>query len=145
MEGSKRRIVVGVDGSGGSRAVLRWALGYAEWCGGRVVAVFACEVPALIDVALMMPEEERVLTVGERELRKAVDETCAELDTGIPVERRVVRQDAVRALLDEARDSDLLVVGRRGHGMFAQVLLGSVSRHCVNHAPCPVVVVSGPG
>lgn len=57
----------------------------------------------------------------ERELRKAVDETCAELATGIPVERRVVRQDAVRALLDEARDSDLLVVGRRGHGRFAQV------------------------
>ncbi|MEV4643550.1 universal stress protein [Saccharopolyspora sp. NPDC049357] len=57
MEGSKRRIVVGVDGSAGSRAALRWALGYAEGCGGRVVAVFACGVPALIDVALMMPEE----------------------------------------------------------------------------------------
>ena len=108
--------------------------------GERVVAVFACGVPALIDVALMTPQDdERVIPVAERELRRAVDETCAELDTGFPVEKRVVRQPPVRALLDEARSADLLVLGCRGHGGFAGMLLGSVNRHCVNHAPCPVV------
>ncbi|MEV4729659.1 universal stress protein [Saccharopolyspora sp. NPDC049426] len=59
------------------------------------------------------------------------------------MEKRVVRQDPVRALLDEAKNADLLVVGRRGRGGFAEMLLGSVSRHCVDHAPCPVVVVRG--
>jgi nucleotide-binding universal stress UspA family protein len=47
-------------------------------------------------------------------------------------------------LLDASAGASLLVVGSRGHGGFAEALLGSVSQHCVQHAPCPVVVVRGP-
>jgi nucleotide-binding universal stress UspA family protein len=47
-------------------------------------------------------------------------------------------------LVGEARYADLLVVGNRGHGEFAGMLLGSVSEYCVTHASCPVVVVPAP-
>ncbi|MBB5157564.1 universal stress protein [Saccharopolyspora phatthalungensis] len=140
MAENKPRIVVGVDGSPGSRAALRWALRYAEHSNGHIVALIACGIPALIDVVLPMSEDD-VAAQAERELRKAVEETRVLLGTRAPVEQRVVRDHAARALLDEAQEADLLVVGHRGHGGFVEALLGSVSQHCVHHAPCPVVVV----
>jgi nucleotide-binding universal stress UspA family protein len=48
-------------------------------------------------------------------------------------------------LLNAAKGAQLLVVGNRGHGEFRGALLGSVSMHCVQHAPCPVVVFRGSG
>jgi nucleotide-binding universal stress UspA family protein len=52
-----------------------------------------------------------------------------------------VEGDAAEALVTEAKDALMLVVGRRGHGAVARVLLGSVGSYVVAHAPCPVVVV----
>jgi nucleotide-binding universal stress UspA family protein len=53
--------------------------------------------------------------------------------------------NAAQVLIDAAAGADLLVIGSRGHGGFAGALLGSVSQHCVHHAPCPVVVIRGAG
>jgi len=54
----------------------------------------------------------------------------------------VVREgDPAQVLIDQADGADLLVVGSRGHGGFAEALLGSVSQHCVHHARCPVVIL----
>ena len=57
------------------------------------------------------------------------------------VEVKIVEGDADEGLVREAAGADLLVVGSRGRSGIASVLLGSVSRHVVSHAPCPVVVV----
>ncbi|WP_371812729.1 universal stress protein [Saccharopolyspora sp. ASAGF58] len=90
-----------------------------------------------------MPEDG-VAAEARRELRKAVEETAASLGARVPVEQTVVRDHAAQALLDEAQEADLLVVGSHGHGGFAGALLGSVGQHCVLHAQCPVVVVRPP-
>ncbi|QIZ38667.1 universal stress protein [Saccharopolyspora sp. ASAGF58] len=143
MNENAPRIVVGVDGSPGSRAALRWALRYAEQCGGAVTAVIAWASSTFTEITPMPPalSDEDSVARAEWELRKAVDETSALLATSVPVHREVVSGHAARALLDEAQGADLLVVGNRGHGGFVGALLGSVSQHCVSHAHCPVVVV----
>jgi nucleotide-binding universal stress UspA family protein len=80
--------------------------------------------------------------------RAALDATLDEAipDTGdVNVERRVVEGAPAAVLVDESRDADLLVVGSRGRGGFAQLLLGSVSQQCAHHANCPVVIVRSNG
>jgi nucleotide-binding universal stress UspA family protein len=56
---------------------------------------------------------------------------------------KVLDETIAEALLHAAAGAGagLLVVGSRRHGTFAGIMLGSVSQHCVQHAPCPVVVV----
>jgi nucleotide-binding universal stress UspA family protein len=61
----------------------------------------------------------------------------------VPLETSVVEGQSAPVLLDAASHADLLVVGSHGHGRFAGMLMGSVSTHCAQHAPCPVVVVRG--
>ena len=62
----------------------------------------------------------------------------------VTITSKMVEGNAARALLDASTGADLLVVGSRGHGGFAEALLGSVGQHCVHHATCPVVVVRNP-
>ena len=62
----------------------------------------------------------------------------------VKISSTVREGNAAPILLEAADGSDLLVVGSRGHGGFAEALLGSVSQHCVHHAPCPVVIIRGP-
>jgi nucleotide-binding universal stress UspA family protein len=66
---------------------------------------------------------------------------------GRPVELRPISAHGHPAavLLEAAAGAQLLVVGNRGHGGFKEALLGSVGQHCVQHAPCPVVVIRGFG
>jgi coenzyme F420-reducing hydrogenase beta subunit len=69
--------------------------------------------------------------------------SCFELDFSF-MHGGSVRQsggNAAQVLIDAAADADLLVVGSRGHGVFTEALLGSVSQQCVQHARCPVVIV----
>jgi nucleotide-binding universal stress UspA family protein len=88
----------------------------------------------------------------DEDLEKAAQETLHGVlidvlggNPTVPVESHVAEGHAADVLTRSAADADLLVVGSRGHGAFAGMLLGSTSQHCVHHATCPVVVVRQSG
>ncbi|MGA5821807.1 universal stress protein [Kitasatospora sp. NPDC094028] len=137
------RIVVGVDSSPASEQALRWAIDYARAVHGTVHAVTAWEYPAFYGWGgQAVPPAE---AFNPEELaRRTLDETvtrAADEAPGVHITRNVVPGNAVQALLEAARGAALVVVGSRGLGGFSGVLLGSVSRHLTEHAPCPVTVV----
>lgn len=80
----------------------------------------------------------------EQALNNAVEAVSAEGFGDINLTKRVVHGSAAATLIDEARGADMLVVGTRGLGGFKGLLLGSVSHHLANHAPCPLVIVPAP-
>lgn len=137
----KQRIVVGVDESPGARFALRWARLEAALRGATLDIVHAYEYP----VALAIPSAP---LLSREELEKSARH---ELDAVLRAEGveegdgtarpMVVHGSASRVLLEAAKGADLLVIGSRGRGGFAGLLLGSVSQQCVHHASCPVVVV----
>ena len=139
------RIVVGVDGSESSRAALAWAVRQAALTGATVDAVHAWHIPVTYGYgygyAMVLPVPDLEKFAG-RVIDKAVAEV-ADLASGVEIRAVTVEGNPARALLDAAKDADLLVVGSRGHGGFTEALLGSVSQHCVHHADCPVVVIRG--
>ena len=72
-----------------------------------------------------------------------LERATSELGEDHEIERVVVEGSAAQALIDAVGEADVLVVGSRGHGGFTNLLLGSVSQQCAQHAPCPVVIVRG--
>jgi nucleotide-binding universal stress UspA family protein len=140
------RIVVGVDGSKTSKAALAWAIGQAELTGAIVDAVIAWHYPIAFGGAPFAPigslMDADFAGTAERVLNAAISETV-DLSSPVKVSAIVREGNAAQVLLAEADDADLLVVGSRGHGGFAEALLGSVSQHCVHHAACPVVIIRG--
>ena len=140
------RIVAGVDGSPSSVSALRWAIRQAGLTGAAVDAVIAWRYPVSAGGYGWAPtgmgttfdfKEE-----AEKVLAGAIGTAC-DPGSGVSVRVRVVEGNAAQVLLDASDGADLLVVGSRGHGGFAEALLGSVSQHCVHHAHCPVVVIRG--
>jgi nucleotide-binding universal stress UspA family protein len=140
----RARIVVGVDGSGGAAAALRWALGEARLRDASVEALCVWHFP--IPVGLPYADAQVMASVdletaARSTLAVEVDKATADDDLPPAVEQRVIFGNAAEQLLEAAKGADLLVVGSRGRGGFAGLLLGSVSRACAEHASCPVVIV----
>ncbi len=133
-------ILVGVDGSAASKDALLWAADYAVLSGGRVHAVAAWEWPISLGVAVPLPDDYDPLKDSKTALEKTVAEVLGD-SPSVPVSSTIVEGSPGYALVAAAANADLLVVGSRGHGGFAELLLGSVSEHCARYAPCPVTVV----
>jgi nucleotide-binding universal stress UspA family protein len=134
-------VVVGIDGSDEAEAALRWAASQAELTGAELRVVTAWHVPAM---AYGSGSPIPVDTGFERASQEVLDRAVKEvhnLHAGVAVSTRIVQGPSAPVLLEAATGAALLVVGSRGHGAFAGMLLGSVSEHCVTHADCPVVVV----
>jgi nucleotide-binding universal stress UspA family protein len=141
-------IVVGVDQSAGARAALRFALEEARLRQATLHVVHAWQFGYLGATGLegWLPAVGGELEDFRRGAEAALDETLKEVDAeteGLTIERRVEQGPAAAVLIDDSQGADLLVVGSRGHGGFAQLLLGSVSQQCAQHALCPVVIVHG--
>jgi nucleotide-binding universal stress UspA family protein len=139
-------VVVGVDGSAESIAALGWASRYAAATGARVRAVHAWHYPAAFGIAPVGKAPPTVTAEVEQRMRddlaQAVGQVYPDPADG-QVETALRYGHPVEVLIDESKDSSLLVVGRRGHSAFTGLLVGSVSIHCVTSAACPVVVVRG--
>ncbi|MDK1326543.1 universal stress protein [Arthrobacter sp. zg-Y1143] len=138
-EAHRKRIVVGMDGSEESIAALRMAARLAELLGCRIQAVTVWEYPAML--AMPFPTSEFSPRVeAERALAEAVD--AAFEGSGAPEDltQEAVAGQPARVLMEASRGAEMLVVGNRGRGGFAGLLLGSVSAAVASHAYCPVLI-----
>ena len=135
------RIVVGIDGSPSSRAAVRWAIAHAR-PDDTIVLVHAWEPsPAMVDAGLVDRRDDSAARgLAHHELARA---QALPRDDHITLSCDVVHGDARDCLSHE--QAALLIVGARGRGGLASVLLGSVSAHLAHHCSVPLVIVPGPG
>jgi nucleotide-binding universal stress UspA family protein len=132
-------ILVGIDGSPASIDALDWAARQAELTSSRLELVTTWDWPATYGWAVPLPSDFDPSEQAQRVLTEAV----AGLRTTHPdveVATRVEQGHPAPTLVDASARATLLVVGSRGHGEFAGMLIGSVSEYCATHAHCPVLV-----
>lgn len=139
-------VVVGVDGSEPSNAAVAFAFAEASRLGARLVAVHAWSVPlptGPAEAAAMLSsgyDRERYEQAAQQVLAGAL-RPGRERYPDLPVEARTVEANAADALLAADERPAMVVVGSRGHGGFAGLLLGSTSQSVLHHASCPVAVI----
>jgi len=142
--GPVRRIVVGVDGSAAAEVALEHAIREAETFGAELTAVagvpigmgtsYLAWLPAAVDHETVLHDVgEGLDVVVDRALRDHPDLT---------VRRHVLDGTGAQLLTEFSTAVDLIVVGSRGRGGFAGLLLGSTSQAVLHHASCPVMVVT---
>jgi nucleotide-binding universal stress UspA family protein len=136
-------VLVGVDGSAESGAALRYAVAEADRRGARlrVVATYFPEYSVHGRTQPVTASEAAIEVDLEKETRRMVEDALAGDSPQPPVEIVVAAGPAAGVLIDRSAEVDVLVLGHRGRGGFASMLLGSVGLQCVLHARCPVIVV----
>jgi nucleotide-binding universal stress UspA family protein len=139
-----RRIVVGVDGSEAAELALDRAIAEAEVWGAEVTAVAAVPIASTASYLAWQPstiDHEAVLRDIGAGLDVLVDRALAD-HPGVEVRRHVLDGTAAQLLTEFSTAVDLVVVGSRGRGGFAGLLLGSTSQAVLHHSSCPVMVVT---
>jgi len=139
-----QRVVVGVDGSEGSRLALEAAVEQAREHDATLAVVTTWSQP----VTAGAPGYASYDWISEADMSAAAKQQQADLlaavlgaDPSLRVEQEVVEGHPAQQLVVASEGADLVVVGSRGHGGFVGMLLGSVSQHVSAHAACPVLVV----
>jgi nucleotide-binding universal stress UspA family protein len=138
-ESKEHRVVVGVDGSRASLDAMRWAADQAERTGARLEIVAAWDWPTSFGWSLPVPDNYNPAADCDRLLAECKSEAEGK-HPGLPVSTTAAKGHPAPELVRLSKGADLLVVGSRGHGQFAGMLIGSVSEHCAAHAHCPVLV-----
>jgi nucleotide-binding universal stress UspA family protein len=138
--GISPRIVVGVDGSPSSLTAVEWAVGQAELTGAGLEVLMTWDWPNSYGWSLPVPSDYDPAHDAETTLDRVL-EPVRQAHPGVTIESGVKEGHPAPLLVEASRGAALLVVGSRGHGEFAGMLLGSVSEHCVSNAYCPVLVM----
>lgn len=144
------RIVVGVDGSEGADAAVRWCARYASALDAAVTALAVIEPtvwlapppPPVAEAAQRAFDSERDVVQAHLE-----HEWCDPLrQAGVRYEARALRGYAADSLMETATEqgADLIVVGRRGRRRVFEALVGSVPRQLAHYAEQPLVIVPMP-
>jgi nucleotide-binding universal stress UspA family protein len=137
----QQRIVVGIDGSEPSKEALRWAIEQGRLTGAAINAVTAWEYPIGYGWELLF-DTEGLAKASEQVLTETITEVAGD-NPPVFIDSQVIAGHPAYVLIQAAEDAQLLVLGCRGHGGFVGALVGSVSQYCVQHAPCPVVIIRG--
>ena len=132
-------VVVGVDGSPGSEAAVAFAFEAAALRGVPLVAVHTWQ-DLVVDATMAPLIDWDVVEADEREVLAERLAGWGEKYPDVELRRLVTRDRPARALVEESGRAQLVVVGSRGRGGLAGMLLGSVSQALLFHAACPVVV-----
>jgi len=139
------RIIIGIDGSRASGVASELVASRSWPIGTRVTLVGAVE--PVLDLTGLMPPTADLRETEHEALGLVLDERAETLRaTGLGVETSMEAGRAADVLIEKANETfaDLIVVGSRGLGPATSAVLGSVSAHLVDHAPCPVLVVRSP-
>jgi nucleotide-binding universal stress UspA family protein len=139
-------IIVGVDGSGHSQRALEWAMNEAavRHSALTVLTVIPVAVSAWTGAPIRSEADEPDREKARQAAQEAADKTAGQLSgTARPASVTVeaVSGSAAEQLINASRDADLVVVGSRGAGGFARLMMGSVSNQVAHHAHSPVVVI----
>jgi nucleotide-binding universal stress UspA family protein len=138
-------IIVGIDGSDHSRKALEWAVSEAAVRHAPLTVLTVHQAVASFWTGPVESPGDAELTSHAREIaRKETDDVLGKLDEGSrppSVTVEAVNGLPAEELLRASAGADLVVVGSRGAGGFARLLLGSVSTQLTHHAHCPVVVI----
>jgi nucleotide-binding universal stress UspA family protein len=138
-----KRIVVGVDGSDAGKHAVEWTARLAKAMRSEVIAVYALDIPVALPDPYTMPLflDDKVRAGLEKDL---ITKWCRPLKTAGVKFRGVLRDGRPASVILDVADTEkagLIVVGRRGRGEVAELLLGSVSHEIVLHSKRPVLLV----
>jgi nucleotide-binding universal stress UspA family protein len=141
------KIVVGIDGSESAAEALTWTIDLARQTGAEIVAVSALAPPNYAEyagMALVAPIEFDPQFQAELESTFRLTWCRPLAESGLPYRAVFAsgRPAAVLTSVAEAEGADLVVVGRRGRGGFAELVLGSVSHELTHRCAVPVVLIS---
>lgn len=135
-------IIVGVDGSESSKNALRWAARLAPSLNATIHAIVAWEYPIVFGLEGGIPGIWKPDGTAREILNNALDSVFGK-ERPAELKGSICQGHPTFVLLDASNGADMLIVGSRGLGGFAGLLLGSVSSSCAEHAKCPVLVVHG--
>jgi nucleotide-binding universal stress UspA family protein len=133
-------VVVGVDGSNSSLEALEWAAEQTRLTGQPLIAIITWEWPASYGASDGWVGDVDFEEDARNILRDSVAKSFGD-EGALRVTQKVIHGHSPQVLVDASKNASLLVVGSRGHGEFAGMLLGSVSEFLATHAKCPVVIV----